>query len=244
MCAMLGCAQAQNSSKNCPETKGSCCSQTAGAASQSCCEQVEVLECCQVTDDGFSVSEISDEVFERMKGKSYPEGCPVPLSELRYVQVLHYGTDGKVHPGEIIVNKDIAQDVMEIFQELYEAQYPIERMQLIDDYDADDERSMTANNTSAFCYRTVAGQKKISNHGYGVAIDINPLYNPYVKVRDDGSSFVQPEAGRPYTDRRKDYPMKIDKNDLAYKLFTQRGFTWGGDWQSLKDYQHFEKPKK
>lgn len=192
--------------------------------------------------DGFSISEIGNNVAKRIEGKSYPADCPVSLSELRYVEVLHYGTDGRVHRGELIVNKAIAKDVMEIFRELYRAKYPIERMRLIDDYDADDESSMTANNTSAFCYRTVAGQKKISNHGYGVAIDINPLYNPYVKARKDGSVHVQPEAGKPFTDRAKDFPMKIDREDLAYKLFTERGFTWGGDWKSLKDYQHFEKP--
>lgn len=194
--------------------------------------------------DDFSISEIGEEVEARIIGKSFPEGCSVPLSDLRYIRVLHYGTDGQTHHGELIVNKAIAKDILEIFSELYEAKYPIERMQLIDDFDADDEMSMTANNTSAFCFRTIAGQNKISNHGYGVAIDINPLYNPYVKTRKDGSSFIQPEAGRPYTDRSKVFPMKIDKNDLAYKLFTEHGFIWGGSWKSLKDYQHFEKPLK
>lgn len=194
-----------------------------------------------VPTDGFTVSEISDEIFARIDGKSYPKGCPVPLSDLRYITVLHYDLDGNVVEGEMICNKSIANDLIEIFQALYDAKYPIERMRLIDEYDANDEASMTDNNTSCFCYRTIAGSTKISNHGLGLAVDINPLYNPYEKIRNDGSSFVQPEAGRPYTDRKKDFPMKIDRNDLCLKEFAKHGFTWGGDFTSIKDYQHFEK---
>lgn len=200
--------------------------------------------CLAQAPSAFSASEISPEVFARIDGKSYKKNCTVPLSELRYVTLLYHGTDGKTHKGEIICNKAIADDLVEIFSELYKAKYPIESVRLVDEFDADDETSMTANNTSCFNYRTVAGQNKISSHGYGLAIDINPLYNPYVKKRKDGSSFVQPEAGAPYTVRSKNFPMKIDRNDLCYKLFKQHGFTWGGDWTSLKDYQHFEKTIK
>lgn len=191
--------------------------------------------------DGFAIYEIDDEVFERIKGKSYPEGCTVPLEDLRYLTIRHFTPKGEEAAGELICNKSIAQDLLEIFQELYDNQYPIEKMVLIDEYNADDESSMRDNNSSCFCYRTIAGQKKISKHGYGIAIDINPLYNPYVKVRDDGSKFIQPSTAGEYADRNKDYPMKIDRNDLAYKVFTKHGFEWGGDWTSLKDYQHFEK---
>lgn len=143
--------------------------------------------------------------------------------------------------GEMICHKDIANDLIEIFRKLYDAHYPIERMQLIDDYDADDVTSMNHNNTSCFNYRAVAGSKKLSKHSMGKAVDINPLYNPYVKKRANGKTIVNPEKGRQYANRSKQFKYKIDRNDLAYRLFTQHGFTWGGGWRSLKDYQHFEK---
>ncbi len=189
----------------------------------------------------FSISPIPDAIFQKMKGKSYKVDCPVPKDELRYVRVLHKTLDGKTKAGELIVNRLIAEDVIEIFHALYKANYAIEKMQLIDAYDADDERSMRDNNTSSFNYRTISGTKKISKHGLGLAIDINPLYNPYVKTLN-GKLHVEPETGNPYLAREKAFPYKIDHKDLSYKLFTERGYDWGGDWKSRKDYQHFELP--
>ena len=189
-----------------------------------------------VGQEDFSVAAVSDSVFWHMQGKSYPLGCTVSRDDLRYVQVLHYDAGGEVHRGELVCNKAIAQDLIYIFQALYQARYPIERMQLIDDFGADDELSMQANNTSCFCYRVVAGSTKLSKHAQGLAIDVNPLYNPCVKGRE-----VQPEAGRPYADRAQRHPYTIVRGDLLWRLFTERGFQWGGAWRSLKDYQHFEK---
>ena len=186
--------------------------------------------------EDFSVTTLSDSVFVRMQGKSFPEGCTVSRDDLRYVQVLHYDAKGQVHRGELVCNKAIAQDLLYIFKALYQARYPIECMQLIDDFGADDERSMRANNTSCFCYRVVAGSTKLSKHAQGLAIDINPLYNPYVKGRK-----VQPATGRKYADRTQKHPYTIVRGDLLWRLFTERGFQWGGAWRSLKDYQHFEK---
>lgn len=191
-------------------------------------------------DAGFTSSPIDSVVFARMKGKSYKDNCTIPLSELRYLRVLYYDFDGNVCQGEIVCNKLISNDLLEIFEALFNACYPIECMVLIDDYDADDERSMTANNTSCFNFRTVAGTNKLSAHSRGMAIDINPLYNPYVKqVR--GKTVVSPLAASAYADRSKAFPHKIDRNDLCYKLFVAHGFRWGGAWRSSKDYQHFEK---
>ena len=198
------------------------------------------LGCMAQTED-FSVDTLSNEVFLRMQGKSYPEGCSVRRSELRYLQVKHYDAEGKMHKGELVCHKLIANDLLEIFQKLYEAHYPIERMTLIDDYDADDERSMTANNTSCFCFRKIAGSSRLSKHSLGMAIDINPLQNPCVKKRKDGSLFIQPKAGRKFSNRNGKYPYKITKGDLCYRLFIEHGFSWGGNWRSSKDYQHFEK---
>ena len=184
----------------------------------------------------FSISELSDSVFERMQGKSYPKGCTVKREELRYLTILHVDAKGKVHQGELVCNKAIASDLITIFKELYKAKYPIERMQLIDNYDADDERSMRANNTSCFCYRQINGSHKLSKHSQGLAIDINPLYNPCVK-----GQHVQPATGRRYANRKIRFDYKIERGDLLWQLFTAHGFRWGGAWRSLKDWQHFEK---
>lgn len=190
---------------------------------------------------GFSVSEIPDSVFVRMQGKSFPEGCRMQRSDLRYLLLLHYDLEGRVCRGEMVCNKSIARDLIEIFTELFHQKYPIERIRLIDDYNAQDEQSMRDNNTSCFCYRTVSGTTKLSKHAQGLAVDLNTLYNPYVKKQKDGQLHIEPSTAKPYVNRSRRFPYKIDEQDLAYKLFTQHGFQWGGHWQSLKDYQHFEK---
>ena len=189
----------------------------------------------------FSSVPLNDSLFARMQGLSYPKGCTVARSDLRHVRVLHVDAEGKVHKGELVCNKAIAQDLVDIFRKLYEARYPIERIRLIDEYGADDERSMSDNNTSCFCYRTVSGTTKLSKHAMGMAIDVNTRYNPYVRKGKDGRQLVSPINGRAYTDRSKSYPYKIVKGDLLYRLFIQHGFRWGGNWRTMKDYQHFEK---
>ncbi|WP_253295486.1 M15 family metallopeptidase [Roseburia sp. MSJ-14] len=188
----------------------------------------------------FYSSEISPDIQNRIMGSSYQENEDIALSELRYLRVLYYGFDGETHIGEMIVNEKIAQDVLEIMQELYENQYPIEKMVLIDEYNADDEAAMEDNNTSAFNYRKINGSTKLSKHSMGLAIDINPRFNPCVKTIN-GALSVEPINGEAYTDRTQEFPYKITKEDLCYQLFIEHGFTWGGSWNSLKDYQHFEK---
>ena len=190
--------------------------------------------------DEFYVSEIPDDIFAKMQGKSYKADCTVPREDLRYVHVLHTGFDGETKEGELVVNKAIADDVCDIFEKLYEAEYPIEKIRLIDEYNADDEASMSDNNSSAFNFRFISHTTKISKHGLGMAVDINTLYNPYVKTVD-GNLSVEPANAADYVDRSADFPHKIDHDDLCYQLFTEHGFTWGGDWTHSKDYQHFEK---
>lgn len=196
---------------------------------------------CSVHTEGFSVSEIPDAVFRRMEGKSYPKACPIKRSDLRYLKLLYVDGRGKVKTGEMVCNKAIAKDVLEIFEELYKHKYPIERIQLIDDFGADDERSMRANNTTSFCYRVVKGSKKLSAHARGMAVDINTLYNPCVRRSRSGKVVVQPSTATKYTNRKASFPYKIERGDLAWRLFTSHGFKWGGAWRSVKDYQHFEK---
>ena len=188
----------------------------------------------------FCQQEITDSIFVRIEGKSFKENCTTPREDLRYLKVLHYNKEGEELEGELICHKDIADDLLAIFRELHQAKYPIERMVLIDEYDADDEASMRANNTSAFNFRPASGMRRLSKHSTGMAIDINPLYNPLVKHRE-GRTRVYPSTATPYIDRTRDFPYKIVKGDLCYRLFKKYGFSWGGDWKSSKDYQHFEK---
>ncbi len=188
----------------------------------------------------FYVSEIPDDIFEKMQGRSYKADCTVPREDLRYVHVLHTDFEGKTKEGELVVNKAIAEDVCDIFEKLYEADYPIDKIRLVDEYDADDEASMSDDNSSAFNFRFISHTTKISKHGLGMAVDINTLYNPYVKTVD-GKLSIEPANAADYVDRSVDFPHKIDHDDLCYQLFIEHGFTWGGDWTHSKDYQHFEK---
>ena len=198
-------------------------------------------EAAEQTDDAFYIAPISDELFARIYGKSFKENCTVPREDLRYLHVLHVDLDGVEHEGEMIVNYHIAEDVLEILRQLYEAQYPIERMRLVDEYDADDELSMEDNNSSSFNFRFISHTTRVSKHGLGLAVDINTLYNPYTKIVD-GVRIIEPITGEPYLDRETDFPYKIDHEDLCYRLFIEHGFEWGGDWEDRKDYQHFEIP--
>ena len=192
-------------------------------------------------EEAFYITEITDDIFDRIYGKSFKEDCTLPREDLRYLHVLHKDIDGVEHEGEMIVNVHIADDVLEIMKELYENDYPIEKIRLVDEYGADDELSMEDNNTSSFNFRFVPRTKKISKHGRGLAVDINPLYNPYITKSDSGLR-VEPVNAGDYADRDKDFDYKIEKGDLCYDLFISHGFEWGGEWKNSKDYQHFEIP--
>ena len=189
----------------------------------------------------FSAQPIPDSAFHRMQGRSWPEGCTIRRADLRYLRLTHVDAESKEHVGEMVCNKAIANDLIEIFKELYRQKYPIQRIRLIDDYEAVDERSMRDNNSSCFCYRKVSGTTKLSKHAMGMAVDINTLYNPYVRTGKDGRRIVEPATATKYVDRRKTFPYKIVKGDLLYRLFVQHGFKWGGSWRTMKDWQHFEK---
>nr|WP_296484916.1 M15 family metallopeptidase [uncultured Acetatifactor sp.] len=197
--------------------------------------------------EGFYYEPLSDNLCRYMTGISYPaaaEGEDQPpeitFEELRYVHILHYDFEGNPTEGELICNEFIAQDLTEIFQELYRNEYQLEKVLLIDEYDGDDTASMEDNNSSCFNYRPVEGSTHLSKHAFGLAVDINPLYNPYITYKD-GSENILPVSAADYADRSVNFPYKIDEDDLCYKLFIQHGFTWGGNWNNVKDYQHFQK---
>ena len=185
----------------------------------------------------FTSEAVPPEVEARMRGKSYPEGAAIALSELRYLRLSYVDFDGEPQTGELVCNAAIAQDLLEIFQALYEAEYPICSIRLVDDFGGSDDESMKADNTSCFNFRTVPGSKSLSRHAFGMAVDVNPLENPYI----NRSGVVMPAEGQPYVDRSRDFPHKITRDDLCCRLFLEHGFTWGGSWSDRKDYQHFEK---
>ena len=154
------------------------------------------------------------------------------INTLVLVTVKYYGFDGKLHQGQILVNKDIAKDVEEIFDVIEEIKFPVERVVPIVKYDWSDEKSMNDNNTSAFNYRFISGSRILSMHANGLAIDINPKQNPYVK---NGTSI--PEG----SEYKLNIIGTIKPDSKIVKIFKEKGWTWGGDWKSLKDYQHFQK---
>lgn len=186
----------------------------------------------------FSVSELGAEGFARIDGASWKDGCPVPAGDLRLLRLTYAGFDGFSHTGELICHYKVSDELLEIFRELYEIGFPIERVRLIDAYGADDALSMEDNNTSAFNYRTVSGTSRLSMHAYGLAVDINPVQNPYV---EGGGSYVSPQGGRDYLDRGDVRPGMIVRGDAAHGAFASRGWAWGGDWKYQIDYQHFQK---
>lgn len=193
---------------------------------------------CRIKDTGYTytISKITPEIKQKMI-YSWKDNNPVGIEELRYLKMRHWGFDGCIHEGEMIVHYALAQEIVDIFGELFDARYPIEKMQLIDAYQANDELSTADNNSSAFCSRPITNTtNRWSKHSYGCAVDINPLVNPYAK-----NGNVVPEKGRPYLDRTLKAKGLIRKDDACYQAFSKRGWEWGGEWTSCVDYQHFEK---
>lgn len=172
-------------------------------------------------------------------GASWRPGCPVEPGRLRRVVVDHVGFDGQTHRGQLIVDEDLVQGVIAIFEQLYRLGYPIEKIRTVDHYpDADDELSMEDNNTSAFNCRGIPGTNRWSQHAYGRAIDLNPLVNPCIYAR----GAFQPSNAAAYLDRGRTDPGLLHNGDAAVHAFTDRGWRWGGNWTTPVDYQHFERP--
>lgn len=168
-----------------------------------------------------------------MTGVSWHRGCPVSLGALRLVTVSHWGFDRRVRTGRLVVNSSAARRVGLALRSLYRHRYPIRRMRLVDAYGADDHRSMSADNTSAFNCRFVNGTSTWSEHAYGLAIDINPIENPYVS-----GGFVSPPAGVPFAGRPH-RPGVIAARGPVVGAFANIGWEWLGRAGSTRDYQHF-----
>ncbi|MBY0109951.1 MAG: M15 family metallopeptidase [Candidatus Babeliaceae bacterium] len=186
-----------------------------------------------------SLSLITSDIFKEMI-YSWKDNNPIQPKDLRLVTVSYHGFDGKTYQGHLIVHALVAQEVIEIFKEIFDAGYPIEKLKLVDEYFGNDELSAQDNNSYAFCSRSITGtSNKFSKHSYGLAIDINPLYNPYHK-----DALIIPSNGKKYLDRTIKTPATLYKEHPCCQAFIKRGWTWGGNWGKTKgyyDYHHFEK---
>jgi hypothetical protein len=199
-------------------------------------KQNEKIFISEVFNPTFEIRDIDDALFEKMKDRSFHNRGHVKRDDLKLVLLGYYNFMNEPMQGEIIVHHLIADEVIEIFKELYEHHYPIDQISLIHKYEGNDYLSMADNNTHSFNDRLMTGGRKLSHHAYGLAIDINPIQNPYIY-----NDLILPEAGNKYMSRTDLLPGMIVKGDVCYEAFTSRGWQWGGDWTSPKDYQHFEK---
>lgn len=187
-----------------------------------------------------SVSVIRKPMRERMTGVSWHRGCPVALRDLRLVSVRHWGFDRRVRKGKLVVHRDVAADVVSVFRTLYAERFPIRRMRLVDAYGGSDFDSIEADNTSAFNCRRATGSSSWSQHAHGLAIDVNPIENPYVE-----SGRVYHKASRRYVDRSRRLKGMIHPGDVVVRAFARIGWSWGGSWAgAVKDYQHFAAPRR
>lgn len=178
-----------------------------------------------------AIVEVPAEVVAR---STWQEACPVGLDGLRYVTVSFYGFDGRFHTGELLVATDVAEGIVEVFRRLHAARFPMEEVRITRPDELDAPPTGDGNNTGAFVCRPVTGGSGWSEHAYGRAIDINPFHNPYER-----GDVVLPELASAYLDRSNQRPGMILPGDAATQAFAELGWGWGGEWNSLKDYQHF-----
>jgi hypothetical protein len=182
-----------------------------------------------------SVTPLPASLRQTMTGVSWRPGCPVPLRDLRLVRATHWGFDDLAHTGRLVVHRDVADDVLTVLRRLFAARFPIRRIVPVDAYGASDFRSIEADNTSAFNCRVVDGTNRWSEHAYGRAIDLNPIENPYVST----SGTTSHRASRPYLRRAPYRPGMAVEGGVLVRAFDAVGWSWGGRWQGVKDYQHF-----
>lgn len=169
----------------------------------------------------------SDLSFEEsVSGIDFPSEV---RKNLVLTEVFYYSFDKKLHKGQLLIHKSVEKDIKEIFEFIKNSKFPVNKVVPVSEYGWSDKSSVLDNNTSAFNYRNVMGTNKLSSHSTGKAIDLNPLLNPHIKK---GTST------RPYDPRK---PGTITRNSELVKIFIKKGWQWGGNWRSSKDYQHFEK---
>jgi hypothetical protein len=165
---------------------------------------------------------------------SYRAGCPVAPAQLRTVRLAYWGFDGHRHLGSLVANRRVTADVITVFRRLYRARFPIRRMVPVSGYRGSDDASMAADNTSGFNCRRVPGSRRWSAHAYGLAIDVNPVENPFLV-----GGRVLPPAGRRFLDRTRSRPGMVLAAGVVVRAFAAVGWAWGGRWRGTPDYQHF-----
>jgi hypothetical protein len=180
-----------------------------------------------------SIGRVTPKIRRRM-GETWSPRCPVGLDDLRYLNVGFQGFDGRPHTGELVVNAAVARDVVAVFRTLYRARFPIEEMRLPTTADLEAPPTGDGNDTAALVCRATRGQTTWSAHAYGLAIDLNPFMNPYHK-----GDLVLPELASAYLDRSWRRPGMILPGGVVTRAFARIGWTWGGDYHSLKDLMHF-----
>jgi len=171
---------------------------------------------------------------EVLARSTWRRGCPVATSDLSWVRVSFWGFDDRGHTGELLVNTSVADDVVTVFRRLYAARFPVEEMRITRRDELDAPPTGDGNNTGAFACRSTTGGSSYSQHAYGLAIDINPFQNPYLKA-----DLVLPELASSYLDRDWVRPGVIRPDDAVVRAFAAIAWRWGGEWRTLKDYQHF-----
>jgi len=184
----------------------------------------------------FTSEPLPQHIIDQITGVTFHESTPFDHDFLTYLTVTHANFEGDSVIGHLIVAAELGEEVLDIFREIYEYRFPIHSIRLIDYYNACDQLSMAANNSHAFNFRYIAGTTRISNHGWGRAIDINPIQNPYIR-----GYTIWPYAGAVYLDRSYVRPGMIVPGDVVYTAFTSRGWTWGGHWTLPVDFHHFER---
>jgi hypothetical protein len=173
----------------------------------------------------------SDMTFEQaVEGTKAPKEV---LESLVLLDVQYFSFDKKLHKGQLVVHKSVQQDVKEVFNLILELKFPVNKVVPIVKYEWSDDESMADNNTSAFCYRYVSGTKRFSNHAFGKAVDINPFYNPVIYA--DGKTSPKGAKYQPKKDGT------FSQEHQIVKKFIELGWRWGGNFQSFKDYHHFDK---
>ena len=208
---------------------------------QVCVSQFQECECFKSDTDWLcfpkyhaTIRKIGVDTLAEMQGQSWTPDCPLGPSDLRLVHVLHWSSETEVRWGELVVAADAAEVMVSVFRDLYRSRFLVPSIRRIDHYEANDDLSMNANNTSAFNCRKVKGTEVWSQHSYGNAIDINPLWNPWVR-----GTVVDPPAAEAFVDRETIKPGMISAGDVVVRAFEAHDWKWGGDWTGKKDYQHF-----
>ena len=188
----------------------------------------------------FSINEVPKDIPQKMINKKiWTHDCEIVMNQMVLLTVDHYDFLGNILPGQLIVCRLVAKKVVLIFKELFDLKFPIEKIKLIDEYDGDDERSMADNNSSCFNYRNISGSRVRSMHSYGLAIDINPLQNPFLQVDSNKNTvIVSPQKGVDFLNRNNQRSGMVEP---IVKIFKRHGFdVWGGNWNSPIDYHHFQ----